>query len=361
MSLESTLLIVGGILYLLLQSLIFFFYQQSQNKQQQSLKESLVDRLADLSQNIERRLGENLLQQTRESTQVQHMVQEQLKAISNQVEKRLSDGFEKTTSTFTDIVKRLALIDDAQKQLGALSSNVLSLQEILVDKRSRGAFGEVQLKNLVQNMLPPDRCAFQYVLSNGLRADCILFLPEPTGHVVIDSKFPLENYQRMTDFEAGQMDRKKAEQQFRQDIKKHISDIATKYIIPNETANGAVLFIPAEAVFAEIHAHFPDLVEIAHRANVWLASPTTLMAILSTARAVLKDFATKHHIHIIQEHLRALAQDFSRFELRMDNLSKHMDRAQEDVRQVHTSAKKISGRFSEIEKAELPLITTEGV
>lgn len=356
MSLETTLLIVLGIIYLLIQSFLLFFHQQSQQKQHQSLKENLIDRLGTLTQTLERRMSEQLLQQAKESSGIQTVVQEQLKEISLQVEKRLSDGFEKTSATFTDIVKRLALIDDAQKQLSALSSNVLSLQEILVDKRSRGAFGEIQLKSLVQNMLPADRCAFQYVLSNGLRADCILFLPEPTGHVVIDSKFPLENYQRMTDFDSASSDRKKAEQQFKQDIKKHIQDIASKYIIPQETANGAVLFIPAEAVFAEIHAHFPDLVETAQRVNVWLASPTTLMAILTTARAVLKDFATKQHLHVIQEHLRLLAQDFSRFELRMDNLAKHIDRAQEDVRQVHTSAKKISGRFSEIEKAELPLL-----
>ncbi len=356
MSLESSLLLVGGLLYLLIQSIILFLHQQAQNKQQTTLKENLMDRLADLSQNLEKRLHEQLMEQAKCTGAIQSTVQEQLKQISHSVEKRLSDGFDKTTATFTDIVKRLALIDDAQKQLSVLSSNVVSLQEILVDKRSRGAFGEVQLKSLVQNMIPPDRCSFQYELSNGMRADCILFLPEPTGHIVIDSKFPLENYQKMTDFEAPQSDRKKAEQQFKQDIKKHIHDIASKYIVPNETGNGAVLFIPAEAVFAEIHAHFSDLVEIAQRANVWLASPTTLMAILSTARAVLKDFATQKHIHIIQEHLRALAQDFSRFETRMDHLAKHIDQAQEDVRQVHTSAKKISGRFFEIEKAELPLI-----
>src|SRR5205814_24097 len=143
--------------------------------------------------------------------------------------------FEKTTSTFTDIVKRLALIDDAQKKLTELSSNVVSLQEILVDKRSRGAFGEIQLKNLIQNMLPESNFAFQHTLSNGSRADCILFLPEPTGNVVIDSKFPLENFQIMTNFNLSEADRKKAQQQFRQDIKKHIQDIQSKYIIRQET------------------------------------------------------------------------------------------------------------------------------
>lgn len=275
------------------------------------------------------------------------------KDLSFLLEKRLQEGFEKTTHTFTDIVKRLALIDDAQKKLTELSSNVVSLQEILIDKRSRGAFGEVQLKNLIENLLPSHHCAFQHSLSNGSRADCILFLPAPTGNIVIDSKFPLENFQIMTNFNLSDPERKRAQQLFKQDIKKHIQDIASKYIVPNETAEGAVMFVPAEAVFAEIHAYFPDLVEQAQRSNVWLASPTTLMAILTTARAVLKDQATREHIHVIQEHLRYLAQDFQRFDQRMQNLAKHIEQANQDVQQVQTSAKKLSQRFIQIDKAEL--------
>lgn len=177
----------------------------------QTLKEDSIDRFGQLTQTLERRLGENLLEQAKITGEMQRILSEALsrnsqesttwfKDLSLLLEKRLNEGFEKTTSTFTDIVKRLALIDDAQKKLTELSSNVVSLQEILVDKRSRGAFGEVQLQNLVQNMLPANHFAFQHTLSNGNRADCILFLPEPTGNVVIDSKFPLENFQIMTDF-----------------------------------------------------------------------------------------------------------------------------------------------------------------
>lgn len=340
--------------------LIWLNWQNS--RQMQIQKESLIDRFSEFSQLLERRLSEQLLQQSKGASDIQKMVNEQLKDISLHVEKRLSDGFEKTTATFTDIVKRLALIDDAQKKLTDLSSSVVSLQEILVDKRSRGAFGEIQLKNLIQNVLPAENYAFQYTLSNNNRADCILFLPEPTGNVVIDSKFPLENFQMMTDFDIAESDRKKAQQAFRQDIKKHINDIAGKYILPGETSEGAILFIPAEAVFAEIHAHFPDLVETAQRQSVWFASPTTLMAILTTARAVLKDSATKKHIHVIQEHLRRLADDFSRFEIRMNNLAKHIDQAHQDVQHVHTSAKKITSRFNQIEKAEqLPENVSENV
>lgn len=276
-----------------------------------------------------------------------------LQEISTQVEKRLSDGFEKTTATFQDILKRLVLIDEAQKRITELSTNVVSLQEVLADKRSRGAFGEVQLSALIRNVLPEDSFALQHTLSNNSRADCILFLPTPTGNIVIDSKFPLENYQRMLDNQASETERQVAARQFKQDIKKHIQDIASKYIIPGETGEGAMMFIPAEAVFAEIHAHHADLVSEAQKARVWLTSPTTLMAILTTARAVIKDDATRKQIHIIQKHLHALGQDFGRFQDRMTKLAKHIEQAHADVEDVNTSAKKISSQFQKIEKVEL--------
>ncbi|MGB1581379.1 MAG: DNA recombination protein RmuC, partial [Nevskiales bacterium] len=276
-----------------------------------------------------------------------------LKEISGQVEKRLAEGFEKTNKTFNDVVERLAKIDEAQKKITELSGNVVSLQEVLADKRSRGAFGEVQLAALVRNMLPENAFALQHGLSNGTRVDCMLFLPEPTGNVGVDAKFPLESYRGMTDIQAGPADRASAERQFKQDLRKHIKDIAEKYIIPNETALGAVMFVPAEAVFAEIHAHHPDLVEEAQRANVWMTSPTTLMAVLTTARAVLKDEATRKQVHIIQEHLVALNKDFDRFRLRMDKLTDHIRMAHEDTQQVQTSARKISSRFAKIEKVEI--------
>ncbi|WP_372846808.1 DNA recombination protein RmuC [Pontiella sp.] len=291
----------------------------------------LGDRVKELIDTNERRLGE----------------------ISGKVEERLNHGFEKTTSVFADVLKRLALIDKAQENIAKLSSNVVSLQEVLSDKRSRGAFGEVQLGALISNMMPDNSYSLQHTFGNGVRADCVLFLPEPTGTLCIDSKFPLESYRRMTDTALGDADRKNAEQQFRQDIKKHIKDISSKYIIPGETSDGAVMFIPAEAVFAEIHGHYPELVEEAQRARVWLVSPTTMMAVLTTARAVLKDAATRKQIHIIQEHLVALSKDFDRFRQRMDKLATHIGQANKDVGDVQVSAKKISSRFTKIEKVEL--------
>ncbi len=278
---------------------------------------------------------------------------QRLKEISGQVEKRLSEGFEKTTETFTQVLTHLTRIDEAQKKITELSSNVVSLQEVLSDKRSRGAFGEVQLSALVRNVMPESGFSLQHTLSNGKRADCVLFLPDPTGNVVIDAKFPLETYQRLQDDQQPKSERGRMQRQFRQDIKKHIEDIAAKYIIPGETADGAVMFIPAEAVFAEIHAHFPDLVEAAYRKRVWLVSPTTMMAILTTARAVLKDAATREQVHIIQQHLRELSKDFDRFQSRMEKLASHISQAHTDVSNVNISARKITSRFVKIEKVDL--------
>lgn len=305
-------------------------------------REELSNSLKDNADVLAKQMGE-LTQNT----------DKRLQDISAGVEKRLSEGFDKTTKTFNDILQRLALIDDAQKKITELSTNVVSLQEVLADKRSRGAFGEVQLNALIRNVLPEKHFSIQHTLSNGKIADCMLFLPKPTGNIVIDSKFPLESYKKMMDVSVAKSDRKLAERQFSVDIKKHINDISDKYILANETSDGAVMFIPAEAIFAEIHGHYPELVEFAYKKRVWLSSPTTLMAILTTARSVLKDEATRKQIHLIQEHLSHLGADFMRFKTRFNNLAKHIDQAASDVKQIHTSAEKISGRFEKIEQVDL--------
>ncbi|MGE4490323.1 MAG: DNA recombination protein RmuC [Kiritimatiellales bacterium] len=289
-------------------------------------------------------------------TQIEKLIStnnQRLDQIGEKVEQRLDKGFRETTTIFSDVLKRLALIDKAQEKIAELSGNVVSLQEVLSDKRSRGAFGETQLNALVTNLLPENSFAFQYTFPGGVRADCALFLPPPTGTICIDSKFTLESYQKMTDISLPESDRKTAESQFKVDIRRHIRDIASKYIIPGETADGAMMFIPAEAVFAEIHAHHPDLVREAQQARVWLASPTTMMAILTTVNAVLKDEKTRRQVHIIQEHLIALSQDFTRFQDRMDKLAQHIDQASRDAEQVRTSARKITSRFGKIEKVDL--------
>ncbi len=283
-------------------------------------------------------------------------VDERLDQISGKVSERLEEGFKKTNETFTNVMARLATIDEAQKKIDGLTTNVVSLQELLGDKRSRGAFGEVQLEALVANILPNQTYAIQHTLSNGLRVDCAIFLPAPTGTVAVDAKFPLENYHRMFASGITTAERSIVERQFKNDIKNHVDAIGSKYILPGETSDGAVMFVPAEAVFAEIHAYHPEVVDYAMQRRVWIVSPTTLMAVLNTARAVMKDTETRQQIHIIKDELGKLGKDFARFDDRMKKLADHIRQANQDVTEIHVSSRKISDRFIQIERVELDAV-----
>ena len=276
-----------------------------------------------------------------------------LEQITGKVTERLDEGFKKTNETFANVMARLATIDEAQKKIDGLTTNVVTLQELLGDKRSRGAFGEVQLEALVRNLLPPNAYQFQYTLSTGNRVDCVLMLPEPTGMVAVDSKFPLENYHRMLERGGSEADRVQGQRQFRIDLRNHIEDIAQKYILAGETSDGAVMFVPAEAVFAEIHAYHGEIVDFAMQRRVWIVSPTTMMAVLNTTRAVLKDVETRRQVHIIKDELAKLGKEFSRFDQRMKKLADHIRQAHEDAEEVRVTSDKISRRFSQIERVEL--------
>lgn len=325
---------------------------QSQLRNSHEVSEQIKQNMKDIREQLAHSFKYHADSLSKHVESLNQEVRNNLKQINTEVHKQLHEGFNKTTTTFTDVIKRLTIIDEAQKRISELSTHVIDLKSVFSDKRSRGAFGEVQLSSLIQNVIPAQHYAMQHTLSNDKRADCILFLPEPTGHIVIDAKFPLESYQSIYNANSD-IELKRHRAQFKVDIKKHIQDIADKYIIKNETAEGAIMFIPAESIFAEIHAHFPDLVSFSHQQKVWLASPSTLMAILTTARAVLKDDATKKQVHLVQEHLNALAKDFNRFEKRMQNLSKHINQANQDVGDVNTSARKITQRFNKIERLEI--------
>jgi DNA recombination protein RmuC len=309
--------------------------QLALSESMQAYREAMLARLADTTQTLNSRIDERLGE------------------ISGKVNERLDEGFRKTNETFTNVMTRLATIDEAQKKIESLTGSVVSLQELLGDKRARGAFGEVQLEALVRNVLPTNVYRLQATLSNGTRADCILDLPAPTGQVAVDSKFPLENYHRMFAPDASELERMAAQKQFRLDLRRHIDAIASKYIVPGETSDGAVMFLPAEAVFAEVHAHHPEIVEYAMSHRVWIVSPTTLMAVLNTARAVLKDVETRRQVHVIKECLARLASDFSRFDERMRDLSRHIKQAHDDVEKVQVSSSKITQRFAQIEAVEL--------
>ncbi|HEX5476777.1 MAG TPA: DNA recombination protein RmuC [Burkholderiales bacterium] len=327
-------------------------------------REELARNLASFSQTLSAQMGSIASVQNNQFETLRGAVEQRLERIrednsakleqiSGRVNERLEEGFKKTNETFVNVMQRLATIDEAQKKIETLTGSVVSLQELLGDKRSRGAFGEVQLEALVRNVLPPAAFEMQYTLSTGARADCVLRLPEPTGLVCVDSKFPLENYKLMLDPQAGEAERAAAQKAFRGDVKKHVDAIAGKYIIENETSDGAVMFVPAEAVFAEIHAYHPETVEYANAKRVWIVSPTTLMAVLNTARAVLKDVETRKQIHVIKDALARLGQDFRRFDERMRKLADHIRQAHQDAEDVQVSSRKITQQFQKIESAEL--------
>jgi DNA recombination protein RmuC len=323
----------------------------------ETILDTLHKTLSEQTKSQQAQINDSMLKATTTLTQsiesLSKVVDARLEDIGGKVSERLEEGFKKTNETFVSVMERLATIDEAQKKIDGLSTNMVSLQELLGDKRSRGAYGEVQLEGLVRNVLPANGFKMQHSFENGTRVDCALFLPQPTGTVAVDSKFPLENYHRMFDSSLSEAVQLQAEKQFKLDIKKHVDDIANKYIIPNVTSDGAVMFIPAEAVFAEIHAYHPDIIDYAMNKRVWVVSPTTLMAVLNTARAVLKDVEMRKQVHIIKDELGKLSKDFERFDTRMKKLADNIRQAHENAQDVHISSQKISRRFSQIEKVEL--------
>ena len=323
----------------------------------ETVLETLHKTLSEQGKSQQALINDTMLKATTTLTQsiesLSKIVDARLEQIGGKVSERLDEGFKKTNETFISVMERLATIDEAQKKIDGLTVNMVSLQELLGDKRSRGAYGEVQLESLVRNVLPASGFKMQHTFENGARVDCALFLPQPTGVVAVDSKFPLENYHKMFDSALPEAAQNAAEKQFKLDVKKHVDDIASKYIIPNITSDGAVMFIPAEAVFAEIHAYHPEVIDYAMNKRVWLVSPTTLMAVLNTARAVLKDVEMRKQVHIIKDELGRLSKDFERFDVRMKKLADNIRQAHENAQDVHVSSQKITNRFKQIERVEL--------
>jgi len=272
------------------------------------------------------------------------------------VSKRLGDGLvrqtTKTGESLKGIHERLAVMDAAQKNITELSQRMIGLQDILSNKQARGAFGEIQLENLVREMLPPDAYAFQATLGNRTRVDCLLRLPNPPGAIAIDAKFPLESYSalRAADDEAARVQASRA---FGSDVQKHVRDIAEKYIVPGETAESALMFLPSEAVYAELHANFRNVIEESFKRRVWIVSPTTLMATLNTIRAILKDARMREQAGLIQAEVQKLLVDVERLDKRVSNLQSHFDLAVKDVNEIRISSDKVTKRGLAIEQVEL--------
>lgn len=280
-------------------------------------------------------------------------IDRQMKEINEKVDLRLGQGFEKTQQTFVDVVARLSKIDEAQKKIEELSGEVVSLNVLLTDKKTRGIFGEVQLYQLLSAVLGDNKQLYekQKTMSNGYIADAVIHSPEPLGTVAIDSKFPLDNYKRMVDRQLGDSDRKVAEKDFINDVKKHINDIKNKYIIFGETGNQAFMFVPAEAIFAEIAAYHEDLVEYAAKANVWITSPTTLISMLTMIQMVVKNYQRDEQAQVIITELNKLGDEFKRYFERWEKLKKSIDSVSKNAKDVYTTSSKINKKFQSISEA----------
>ncbi|XAT58851.1 DNA recombination protein RmuC [Rhodobacteraceae bacterium IMCC1335] len=293
------------------------------------------------------------------------LMEQRLAQVQQQLSENMHGSARRTAQSLGDLQQRLVTIDKAQENITKLSGDVLSLQDILSNKQTRGAFGEIQLHDIVIKALPQDSFTMQATLSNGRRADCIIHLPNPPGPIAIDSKFPLEAYEAMRRA-STEADLAEAARQFRTALRKHIKDISEKYIIEGETADGALMFLPSEAVYAEIHANFPDLVRESFAARVWIVSPTTCMATLNTMRAILKDARMRAQAGSIRRELGLLYQDVDRLGTRVENLDRHFGQAAKDLSEIKISSEKAGRRarrldnfdFEELapSEAEPPLV-----
>jgi len=314
---------------------------------QAQINHTMEVRLAAVQQQMQDRLAENAMRSQHSMAEMQERMKETLNGSSKQ-----------TTVSLTQLQERLASIDKAQDNITKLSGDVLSLQDILSNKQTRGAFGEIQLTDIVGKALPKDSFKLQATLSNGKRADCLIALPNPPGPIVIDSKFPLEAYEALrrakTDWEVTEAGRA-----MRVSVKKHIRDISEKYIIEGETADGALMFLPSEAVYAELHANFPELVREGFDRRVWIVSPTTCMATLNTMRAILKDARMREQAGAIRATLKNLHRDVELVVDRVDKLNTHFGQARKDLDGISTAAERAGKRAARLDNFDFEELTPE--
>lgn len=325
---------------------------------------NITERLGKLETDIVKELGgfksEINKSLTDDFTGLSDRIDNRLNLINDKVNERLDQNFERTNKTFTSVLERLSKIDEAQKKIDVLSSDIVSLQGVLTDKKTRGIFGEVNLKHILYNVFGDgDNNVYklQYTLSNGTIADCVLFAPEPLGLIAIDSKFPLENYQNMVD--KNNPDRNLYEKKFKIDMKKHIDAIASKYIIPGETTDQAILFLPAEAIFAEVNAYHQDIIDYAYNKRVWICSPTTLISTLTTLQIIIKNIERDKYTKVIHSELKLLDVEFRRYKERWDKLSRSIETVSKDVKDIHTTTEKITKRFNSINDVEVDKLEHE--
>ncbi len=295
-------------------------------------------------------------------TNLNEKIEIRLNQINDRVNERLEQNFEKTNKTFNSVLERLTKIDEAQKNIDDLSKDIISLQSVLTDKKTRGTFGEVNLNYILTSIFGEKRVVYdiQHKLPNDCISDACIFAPEPLGTICIDSKFPLENYERMTNKSLDKNLREQAFKLFKSDVKKHIDAIASKYIIDGITSDEAIMFLPAEAVFAELNAYHPELLKYAYERKVWICGPTTLMSTLSTISMILKNIERDKYTKVIHEELNKLGVEFKRYKERWDKLSKSIDSVSSEVKDIHTTTDKISKKFESINSVNIDALQDKG-
>lgn len=321
---------------------------------------NITERLGRVETNFTKEVGDFKSDFSRTLTEdfnrLNERIEQKLNMIDEKVNRRIEENFDKTNKTFTSVLERLSKIDEAQKKIDSLSNDIISLQGILTDKKSRGIFGEINLKHILSNIFGEQNNSIyqmQYSFDNDTIVDAVLFAPAPLGTISIDSKFPLEHYQLMVDKKISPIERERYEKEFKSDVKKHIDAIASKYIIPTVTADQAIMFLPAEAIFAEINAYHQDLIDYANKKNVWITSPTTLMSTLTVVQMIVKNMERDKYASIIHEELLKLSVDFNRYRERWDKLSKSIKTVTQDVENVHITTTKITKRFDSINKVDV--------
>ena len=312
---------------------------------------NITKEISDFKSNLEKNINENF-------NGLNDRLDRKIEVINNKVNERLDQNFEKTNKTFMSVLERMSKIDEAQKKIELLSNDIVSLQGILTDKKTRGIFGEVNLKHIMSSVFGDNDSIYrmQYTFKNNTIADCVLFAPEPLGTIAIDSKFPLENYRNMVDKNLSKAQRTLYEKQFKIDVKKHIDAISSKYIIEGETTDQAIMFLPAEAIFAEINAYHFDIIDYAYKKRVWMTSPTTLISTLTVIQMIIKNIERDKYTSIIHEELNKLGVEFSRYKDRWDKLSRSIQTVNKDVEQFQITTDKIKKKFDSINQVEIESI-----
>ena len=355
-------IIIGLLIIMILLIVVLIFKLNKNTRSDQEVSEKLFSFQNSLTKEIGDFKYEFSDKLTKDFESLNDRMEQRLMLMNEKVNRRLDENFEKSNKTFTNVLERLSKIDEAQKKIDSLSSDIVSLQSVLTDKKTRGIFGEVNLNYILSSVFGEKNDSLyhlQYKLSNGAIADAILHAPEPLGNVCIDSKFPLENYERMINRDNSKEQREMAMKLFKADVKKHIEAIHSKYIIPGETADQAILFLPAEAIFAEINAYHPDLLKEAYQKRVWITSPTTLMSTLTTIYMIIKNMERDKYAKVIQEELGKLALEFQRYKERWDKLSRSIDTVTKDVKDITTTTDKITKRFDSINQVKIKELGTK--